>query len=408
VPLVVLLNNRFFPSINLQIILDYFNVEPGNLIINLGHEIVLKKTIHIPIDDRGRMFINYAGKWSDTFKHYSFIDILKNSDDPELREILEDNICLISLTATGATDIGLTPLETDFPLSGVHSNIINTVLTQNFLKEASFLTNLLIFLFLSFVIAVVSIFLSPFMFVITALGVISGYGLTAFIFFNKYGIILTLVLPVGAGIVSLFSITVFRFIAGDRERKKLELAFKSYFSPQMLKMIVDDPKILSLSGRRKELTVLFSDIAGFSTLSEKIAPEEIQILLNEYFDEMTNIVFKYDGTVDKFMGDGMLAFFGDPIPNDGHALSAVRSAIDMQKKVKELQKKWANEGRYPFEIRIGINTGWVTVGNMGSKRRMEYTVLGEEVNLAQRLESNAKPGKILIGNRTYSLVKEKM
>jgi class 3 adenylate cyclase len=134
-------------------------------------------------------------------------------------------------------------------------------------------------------------------------------------------------------------------------------------------------------------------------------PELIQRLLNEYFGAMVDIVFKYQGTVDKFIGDGLMVFFGDPEPQPDHALRCVRAAIDMQKKVRELHAEWEKRGYMPLQIRIGINTSTVAVGNMGSARRLSYTLLGAGVNLAQRFEANAPVGGIMVAQRTYDLVK---
>ena len=159
----------------------------------------------------------------------------------------------------------------------------------------------------------------------------------------------------------------------------------------------------------KEVTIMFSDVRKFSTLSDKIEPEVIHRLLNLYFSQMTQIAFKYDGFVDKFIGDGLLCFFGDPIAHKDHALRAVQTAIEMQQVVRELGPIIQQEfGLDPIVIRIGINTGYVIIGNMGSAERMEYTVLGSEVNLAQRLESSATPGEIMISENTYQHIKDQV
>lgn len=203
----------------------------------------------------------------------------------------------------------------------------------------------------------------------------------------------------------VLSVVTARYKMEEKEHDKLRSAFKLYLSPEILKEILRDPEGLSLSGRRKEMTILFSDIVGFSVLSDRLEPEEAQALLNEYFEEMTGIVFRYKGTIDKFIGDGLMVLWGDPLPCEDHPLQAVKCAIEMQKRLKELKASWQSEGRSNFDIRIGINTGWMTVGNMGSKQRMSYTVIGKQVNLAQRLQASAEPGAILISERTNALIK---
>jgi adenylate cyclase len=151
---------------------------------------------------------------------------------------------------------------------------------------------------------------------------------------------------------------------------------------------------------------MFTDIKSFTTYSASLSPDEIRKLLNEYFEAMVEILFKHEGTVDKFIGDGLMVFFGDPEPQSDHALRCVRAAIEMQYKCRELKGKWEREKKFPLMIRIGINTGPVVVGNMGSARRLSYTALGADVNLAQRLESNAPTEGILIAESTYELVKD--
>jgi adenylate cyclase len=165
-----------------------------------------------------------------------------------------------------------------------------------------------------------------------------------------------------------------------------------------------NPQLIASAGERKELTIMFSDLSGFTKMSSKLSPDRIKALLNEYFEAMIDIAFHYEGTVDKFMGDGLMIFFGDPEPQPDHAARCVRMAIDMQKRIRELGVKWQESGETPMKARIGINTGVVVVGNMGSERRLSYTVLGSEVNLAQRFEANAPVGGILISKRTNELL----
>ncbi len=164
---------------------------------------------------------------------------------------------------------------------------------------------------------------------------------------------------------------------------------------------------LGLGGKKAVVTVLFSDIRGFTTMSEQMSAEQVSQILNEYFTEMEPIITKYNGVINKFIGDAVMAIFGEPIQDKNHPQNAVKCAFAMLEKVKELQKKWAQEGKPKIEIGIGINTGEVFVGNIGSVNRMEYTVIGDTVNLASRLESYNKTykTKMLISSSTYEEVK---
>jgi len=182
-------------------------------------------------------------------------------------------------------------------------------------------------------------------------------------------------------------------------------ALRRYLSPKFAEKILSSGHTLGAEPQRKMMTVLFSDIRNFSVLTDSLEPEELFQLLDKYLSEMTKLIHQYDGTLNKIIGDGLLVFFGDPIPMDDHAQRAVMTAIDIQKKVAELRGEWLQYG-YELEIGIGINTGYMTVGNIGSDIHKDYTVIGNQVNVAARLVSLAKPGQILISQRTYSRVRD--
>jgi class 3 adenylate cyclase len=180
---------------------------------------------------------------------------------------------------------------------------------------------------------------------------------------------------------------------------------RRYLSPNITDRILSDGSDLNKISHRKLMTVFFSDIRGFSDLTDSLEPEEITVLLNNYLSEMTKLIHRYEGTLDKIIGDGIMVFFGDPVSIPDHAQRAVLLAIDMQKKTDQLKDEWLSYG-YDLNIGIGINTGYMTVGNIGSEFHRDYTVIGNQVNVAARLESMAKPGEILISQRTYSKAKD--
>ena len=188
----------------------------------------------------------------------------------------------------------------------------------------------------------------------------------------------------------------------------LSMKISRYLSPQIYKSIFSGQKDVTIHTERKKLTIFFSDIKDFTATTERLQPEQITSLLNEYFTEMSNIALGHGGTIDKFVGDAMLIFFGDP-ETKGEAEDAracLRMAIDMQRRLRELNAKWRNEGvEHPFRVRMGINTGYCNVGNFGSANRMDYTIIGAEANLAARLQSIAEPGHIVISYETHALVR---
>lgn len=175
-----------------------------------------------------------------------------------------------------------------------------------------------------------------------------------------------------------------------------------YFSPQVAQAVLTGHSEAGLSTTRKEVTVLFADLRGFSALAERVEPEELMLLLNQYLSAMTEIVFKYDGTLDKYLGDGLMAFFGDPAPHEDHAERALRAALEMRGRFWELRSLWFTEGRENIHMGIGISSGYVTVGNIGSPSRLEYTVIGNTVNIASHLADTAGPDQILTPRHTYA------
>ncbi len=180
---------------------------------------------------------------------------------------------------------------------------------------------------------------------------------------------------------------------------------KRYVSPQIAESIISNGNDKYMINAKKLLTICFADLKGFTTASETMKSDDTVNLLNEYFTEMTKLIFNYGGTLDKFIGDGILVFFGDPIPFDNHAERAIRMAIDMREKVQELHKHWLEKG-CNIDICFGINTGYATVGNIGSSTQMNYTVIGHQVNIAHRLQLEAKAGQILVTARTLTGIKD--
>ena len=194
--------------------------------------------------------------------------------------------------------------------------------------------------------------------------------------------------------------------ASLREKDAIKRAFTRYVAREVVTEILKDPDKIVLTGERRDVTVLFCDVRGFTSISERLSPEEVVALLNAFYTLMIDTTFKYDGTLDKFLGDGVMAVFGAPIFHADHPLRALRTALAMQAGIRELSARRAAEGKPPLKIGIGVNAGTAVAGSVGTETRMEYTVIGDSVNLASRLESYAKPGQILIAAHTYAIVKD--
>lgn len=426
-PLLIGLNADLFPSVDLMATMKYLDVkkiewlEGDVLRLNeVSYPDDRRATITIPVDDKGCMLINYSGTWGKSFEHISFHEIYESYGNPakieQFREILNGKLVIISLATSGSTDMGPTPLETSEPLATVHSNAINTIIGGAFLREAPATAQILLGLLMTVIIIFMSLRLTPLCFCVSFLVLILTYITSNIFLFSSYRIVMNLC---GVTIVSLITFLVLLihgYVITARESSLQKDVLRAYFSPKIIDQIMKSPEKFSLEGSGQELTVFFSDIVGFTKLSDKLHPAEVQHILSEYLETMTEIVFKHDGAVDKLMGDGIMAFWGYPESEDKNAQENLRSsaqgalgaALEMQGKMKDLNQKWAREGRNPLEIRIGINTGYVTLGNMGSRHRLDFTLIGKNVNLAQRLEGAAPSGGILIGRRTNSLVGEEV
>jgi len=418
VPLIVRYEDAFYPSLAFRIICDVLKVPPEHVQIKPGNAITLKNAnipgknriqdIKIPIDTCGRMIVNFLGPW-ERMTHYNYIDVLNAADDRDEMEMWQEElagkIAVISEVATGSADVGPVPTDAHYPLSGIHANVMHSILNGSFIRELPPWLLIIVELVLMAMILGFATYFPSTHFIISTVGIVVVYTFSWACLFLYGGVILPVVRPLLITFFCLATITAYRYIKEEKEKALLRTSFEAYFPPTIVKKLVADPGLITSGGQKKELTVLFSDIVGFTRLTSQMEPADIQKLLNRYFKEMTDIVFRHEGTVDKFIGDGLLAFFGDPEYQADHALRCVTAARDMQNKVGEMAGTWEALAGLPIQIRIGINTGPVIVGNMGSPKRLSYTVIGSAVNLAQRLESNAPEGGILIARSAYDQVK---
>ena len=220
------------------------------------------------------------------------------------------------------------------------------------------------------------------------------------------GYLMSYATPVFCQFITAVFAYSFKFLSENRNKEKIKLAMGKYLSQDVMQNVVKNIDDLKLGGKRAIVTVLFSDIRGFTSLSEKMSAQEVSMILNEYFSEMEPIIRKYNGVINKFIGDAVMAIFGEPIPDANHAQNSVKCAYEMLKKVEYLRGKWLSEGKPKIEIGVGINTGEVFIGNIGTETRMEYTVIGDTVNLASRIESYNKVYKtnLLVSESTYNHV----
>jgi adenylate cyclase len=327
--------------------------------------------------------------------------------EKELRAKVEGALCVVGATYTGSGDTWLQPFDNTFPGLAIHASLIGTILSGRARAEAGAPALVLAVLALAALAVPASLLRSPFLAAGAAVAGGTVYLGVVFLALWKLDLHLPVFLPELALAASFAALFVHRSAAESRDAAFLRGHFASTLSPQLLDELLQNPGLVNKKGERRELTVMFTDIKGFTAISDREQPEVIQDLLGEYFEAMTEIIHQHGGAIDKFMGDGIMAFWGapKPLPPAEAARAAVRAGVEMQKKVKVLSKKWVSEARPPIEIRIGVNTGYVAVGFFGSPQHREYTVLGSEVNLAQRLESKCVPGRVLLSKRTCALIR---
>jgi len=408
-PLVIKFRNNYYSSLSLSVLQQYLDWPQFSLnLAGYGTESIKIGDTTIPTDESGRLLVNYLGP-AKTFPHYSISDIIKGKIPADK---IRGKIVLVGATATGIYDLRVTPFGATYPGVEIHATVIDNILHRNFLTHSGLIRFIDICAIILFGLLMGMIIprlraVTGILFALIILGIFVAANM--FIFSN-YNIWLNIIYPALTMIVIYLAITVYRYVTEEREKKKIRGAFQYYLTASVINEMLKDPSKLKLGGDKKNLSVLFSDIRGFTTISEKLSPEDLVHLLNEYLTAMTDIVFKYDGTLDKYMGDAIMAIFGAPLDQPDHARRACQTALDMMNELHRLQKKWQAEGKPPLNIGIGINSGDMVVGNMGSQMRFDYTVMGDMVNLGSRLEGTNKEygSNIIFSEFTYNAIKDSM
>ncbi|MEE8300054.1 MAG: adenylate/guanylate cyclase domain-containing protein [Desulfatiglandales bacterium] len=409
IPLIIKCGQDIFPALAIRSIWHYLDQPP--LIVKIasyGVEGVQMGQINIPTDESGQMMINYLGP-PKVFPHYSIADIINNKIP---KGEFKDKIVIAGATAIGIYDLRSTPFSTIYPGLEIHATVIDNILQKQFLFRPKWtkIFDLLAIILIGIIMGFVIPRLSAVKGILFAIGLFMAYIFFSRLLFVKYGLWFNITYPLAALIVIYISLTIYKYMSEERERKKIKGAFTYYVSSSVVNEMLKHPEKLKLGGDRKDLSVLFSDIRGFTTIAEGLTPEDLVHLLNEYLTVMTDIVFKYDGTLDKYMGDAIMAIYGAPLDLPDHPLKACQSALEMIKELKRLNQKWIGEGKQPMDIGIGINTSPMMVGNMGSVQRFDFTVMGDSVNLGSRLEGANKSYKtnIIISEFTFERVKNEL
>ncbi len=402
----------YFPPLSLRILEQYLQ---GTLLFRVSEsgmeEVILdsETSITIPTNSKGELEINYLGP-KGTFPEFSISDLLNKSKSLSLKNKIKGKIVLIGATATALEDIRVTPFDPKLPGVEIHASIIDNILRNNSLSRPSWIPAFeLVYLFLVgiFLTIIYSRIPPLWSLLFWAVSTACMYFLCHWFFINK-GVWITDFYPIFENTIIVSTIIISRFAEERNQKQFIKKVFSHYLSPRVVKELLNNPSKLKLGGEQKELTAFFTDLEGFATFSEQLGPTELVDLLNTYLTEMTNILLQYDGTLDRYDGDAIKAFFGAPVYFEDHAKRACWVCIDMQNKLDELRKKLKKEGKPELFMRVGINTGEMVIGNMGSNTRMMYGMNGDSVNLCARLEgANKQYGTYsLISESTYEAAKE--
>jgi len=395
------------------------SAEPG--LLRIGDRRIPLVKRYINGHDQWSMLINYRapalvknanGELESPYPSFAFRQLFASAQQillnkkPELDpSIFKDKIVFIGLTASGLLDVFGTPVSTAdsgaMPGIQLHASMADSILADRFIMPPSAKSRVATVFITALAIGVLSAFLPFTAAAAASLAILAGCTALAIVAF-KDGLWLNLVQPTAAGALALFFGTAYQYFVEGREKRKVSRLFGRYVSKDVYAQLMANPEQATLGGSRRDMSVLFSDIRGFTTVTEKGQPEALVHQLNEYFTRMVEVVFRHGGTVDKFVGDMVMALFGAPLEDPHHAEHAVATAVDMIHELGELNRAWAEKGLKQLDIGIGVNSGDMIAGNIGSSSIMSYTVIGDNVNLGSRLESLNKEYKtrIIISDAT--------
>jgi adenylate cyclase len=427
----------YFPNIDLIVVANYYGIDyKKDIEVVMGEYIKLKnipkasvkgndlsdrdimmrpnedRSITIPIDKEGFMDINYAG---GPFSYPTMdLKMLVTGGPGEYAESFEDSILLFAMYyATGAStahDVHASPFNPEHAGIEHHANAINTILTQDFLTHAPIWMDGIIYASFALVMGLVVPTLSTvlgFLFFVALAVIVNVLSIYTFEYHNIIHVYISVMWML---LLSYIVITVYRIVFEEGNTRYIRQTFSKFVSKDIVNELLQDPDNLKLGGEKKDITVMFSDVRGFTTISEGMSPEDLVALLNDYLSEMSEVILDSKGTIDKYIGDAIMAFWGAPLPMEDHAFQACRACVLQMDLLHRLAPQWEKTYGINIDIGIGLNTGPAVVGNMGSSHRMDYTLMGDTVNLGARLEgSNKMYGtKIIISEFTYAQVQDRV
>ncbi len=396
-PLLIEKDGKQFPSLGLvaaMLALNETKFVPGDFDIALGDR-------HIPVDSEYRMWLNYVGG-PGIYPRYSFADVMHGRIPADE---LKGKILFVGATALGIYDMRVTPFHGNTPGVELHATIADNIISGRFIRQGG--PEALIDMVFIVVLGALTFFLTTRLRLYGAipatLVLLSGYVWFTYYMFNA-GQWINMIYPIMSAVVAVLVGGGFRYLVLERSAREMRSMFSSYLSPTLVARLEKDPEAAKIGGDTKEVTVLFTDIKSFTSFSEAHPPQEVVSRLNGYLGAMVQVIEQHDGTIDKFIGDGIMAYWGAPLAQPDHARLAIKCIKAINERMKELHTQWLKAGLEPFSIRGGIQSGEVVAGNVGlAGKKMEYTVIGDTVNQAARLEGTAKYYGVtyLVGEETY-------
>ena len=409
-------NKTFYPSVGIKAAMKYKNINSlaykNNTLILGDITIPLDKTnseVYLQWYKPSKQNVNFI-----THKTYSASDILdsynkmkKGEKPPIPQEEFKDKIIIVGATAYALNDIKKTPIGVDYPGLEIQATFIDNIINNDFMKKTSLALNLIVLAVLVILTVQTAKQLPIIYSLLTLITIILGWFYIAKNIFFANGYIIDVITPLSFVLLAYSLTFVYKYFLAGRSRNNLKNVMSKYISKSVMKDVLKN-ETAELGGKRAYVSVLFADIRQFTSISEVYTPEEVSSLLNEYFSLIAPIIDKYNGTLNKFMGDAVMAIFGAPIEDENHAKNAVLCAEEILLEVKKLNYKWKISNKPEIRIGVAINTGYVFIGNIGSKDRMEFTVIGDSVNIASRIESlnRVYNTSFLISSSTYEKVKD--
>jgi adenylate cyclase len=402
-----ILDWQLFGSLEVQTMRLYLGLRSDQITVQYDQTGVVRidfaNSLLIKPDATGHLFINYHGP-RGTYPYYSIADVVRHKFAPGT---FKDKIVLVGASATGIADLRTPPYgEIDYPGVEVHANVIDNMLHQNFLVRGvkQQLLDAVLIILLGVPLGIWMALVSPrwMWFGMALIGPLVAVDYAAFL----RGGWLNFTIPALTLTTNVLLVSLYRSLFEEKEKRRVRSAFGQYLSPEVIRRLLLNPRLVE--PKKTDITVMFSDIRGFTTISEKLDAQDLALFLNQYLSDMTGLVFEHHGTLDKYIGDAVMAFWGAPFEEPGHAGRACNTALKMMVRVREMQKKWEAEGKPRLDIGIGLNTGVASVGNMGSALRYGYTALGDTVNLSSRLEGLNKDygTHIVVNETTYVAAKD--